>query len=96
MIATCPKCSVRYRIAKEKLKPDGVRMRCGRCEAVFRVRPPVQTPVPAPEPSPPLSQGKTPPTDRLTAPEPAPRIAALRTGQCGHRHESRDPEYRWR
>jgi predicted Zn finger-like uncharacterized protein len=76
MIATCPKCSVRYRIAKEKLKPDGVRMRCGRCEAVFRIRPPVQTPAPAPEPSPPVPQEKAPPIDRPSAPEPEqPRTA---------------------
>jgi len=40
MIAACPKCAARYRIAKEKITPEGVRMRCGRCEAVFRVRPP--------------------------------------------------------
>lgn len=76
MIATCPKCSVRYRIAKEKLKPDGVRMRCGRCEAVFRVRPPVQTPEPTPEPTPPEPQEQAPLIDRPSVPEPEqPRTA---------------------
>jgi predicted Zn finger-like uncharacterized protein len=40
MIAACPRCAARYRIEKEKLRPDGVRLRCAKCEAVFRVRPP--------------------------------------------------------
>ena len=40
MIAACPKCAARYRIAKEKLGHAGVRLRCTRCRAVFRVRAP--------------------------------------------------------
>ncbi len=40
MIAACPKCSTRYRVENERLTPDGVRLRCTRCQAVFRVRPP--------------------------------------------------------
>ena len=58
MIAACPKCSARYRIEKGRLRPEGARLRCSRCEAVFRVRPPETesapaTPVPQPAPSPP-------------------------------------------
>ncbi len=71
MIATCPKCSVRYRIAREKLKPEGVRMRCGRCEAVFRVRPPAEAPAPAETPSPP-PQEQVPPTEPSSARVPDP------------------------
>ena len=41
MIAACPKCAARYRIERERLEAGGVRLRCARCEAVFRVRPPV-------------------------------------------------------
>jgi len=67
MIATCPKCSVRYRIAREKLKPEGVRMRCGRCEAVFRVRPPAEAPAPAEAPSPPPQEERVPPTEPSSA-----------------------------
>ena len=79
MIATCPRCSVRYRIAREKLKPEGVRMRCGRCEAVFRVRPPAEAPAPAASMIPPQPQEKALPTEDVgeqvperpdTAPEP--------------------------
>ena len=40
MIAACPKCAARYRVERERLEAGGVRLRCARCEAVFRVRPP--------------------------------------------------------
>jgi predicted Zn finger-like uncharacterized protein len=40
MIAACPKCGARYRIDRQRIRPDGVRLRCSRCEAVFRVRAP--------------------------------------------------------
>ena len=62
MIATCPRCSARYRIAKEKLRPEGVRMRCARCEAVFRVRPPAPASPPAAVASPSLPRAEAPPT----------------------------------
>ena len=68
MIAVCPRCSARYRIAKEKLSPEGVRMRCGRCDAVFRVRAPAQAPVPAATPAPPAPQVPASPTERPGAP----------------------------
>jgi predicted Zn finger-like uncharacterized protein len=42
MIAACPRCAARYRIEKEKLRGDGVRLRCAKCDAVFRVRPPAE------------------------------------------------------
>jgi len=57
MIAACPKCAARYRIERERLEAGGVRLRCARCEAVFRVRPPAEEqaapaapPAPAPKP----------------------------------------------
>jgi predicted Zn finger-like uncharacterized protein len=40
MIASCPKCSARYRIERDRLRPEGVRLRCRSCSAVFRVLPP--------------------------------------------------------
>jgi predicted Zn finger-like uncharacterized protein len=40
MIAACPKCGARYRIERGRLRRDGTRLRCSRCEAVFRVSPP--------------------------------------------------------
>ena len=53
MIAACPKCSARYRVDPEKLGA-GARLRCTKCEAVFRVQAPKADPVvavpQAPEP----------------------------------------------
>jgi predicted Zn finger-like uncharacterized protein len=40
MIAACPKCAARFRIERERLAAGSVRLRCSRCEAVFRVRAP--------------------------------------------------------
>jgi predicted Zn finger-like uncharacterized protein len=40
MIAACPRCSTRFRIGAERLRDDGVRLRCTQCQAVFRVYPP--------------------------------------------------------
>jgi predicted Zn finger-like uncharacterized protein len=62
MIAVCPKCSARYRVEKGKLRPEGARLRCSRCEAVFRVRPPEAEAVPA---------ARAP-----AAPQPGPELAA--------------------
>jgi predicted Zn finger-like uncharacterized protein len=64
MIAACPKCSARYRIDREKLAPQGVRLRCSKCQAVFRVRAPV-----AAEPSPARAVAVEP------SPAPAPPVA---------------------
>jgi predicted Zn finger-like uncharacterized protein len=53
MIVACPKCGARYRIDKERLPVEGARLRCSRCEAVFRVSPPVhEEPVEAVAPAP--------------------------------------------
>lgn len=44
MIAACPKCHTRYRVQPEQLGPDGARLRCSACNAVFRVRAPAESP----------------------------------------------------
>jgi predicted Zn finger-like uncharacterized protein len=51
MIAACPTCGARYRIDTAKLRPEGARLRCSRCESVFRVRAPAQAAEPAPRAS---------------------------------------------
>jgi len=60
MIAACPKCAARYRIERERLEAGAVRLRCARCEAVFRVRPPLASPRPAVAPALPTLQGPEP------------------------------------
>ena len=65
MIAACPKCEARYRIEREKIGPDGVRLRCSKCQAVFRVRAPAPSPVPGP-------RSVAPPDAAAAAPPPSP------------------------
>jgi len=88
MIVACPGCSARYQIAPDRLKPEGVRLRCTRCEAVFRVSPPpaaagiagdvpaASTPsVPAPQPEAPREPAPSlaPPMSRSAPPaQPSP------------------------
>jgi predicted Zn finger-like uncharacterized protein len=38
VIARCPQCQSRYRVAPEKIGPQGARLRCSRCKTVFRVQ----------------------------------------------------------
>ncbi len=40
MIAACPKCSAKYRVDESKIGAEGARLRCAKCQAVFRVRAP--------------------------------------------------------
>lgn len=40
MIAGCPKCSARYRVDAERIGPDGAKLRCTKCSAIFLVRAP--------------------------------------------------------
>ena len=53
MVAGCPKCSARYRVDPERIGPEGAKLRCTKCSAVFLIRAPqavapapVQAPVP--------------------------------------------------
>jgi predicted Zn finger-like uncharacterized protein len=73
MIAGCPKCGARYRVDREKLGSSGVRLRCAKCEAVFRVRAPE-----APEPAPTAPVPTPAPADAAEAKSPAvaPKAAA--------------------
>ena len=40
LVAASPKCEARYRVDAECLSPEGGRLRCSKCKAVFRVSPP--------------------------------------------------------
>ena len=40
MIAVCPKCSARYRVDSARLGPEGAKLRCTKCSALFLVRVP--------------------------------------------------------
>ncbi|HEY7724889.1 MAG TPA: zinc-ribbon domain-containing protein, partial [Anaeromyxobacteraceae bacterium] len=38
MIVTCSSCQTRFRIGDDRIGPQGARVRCSRCKAVFVVR----------------------------------------------------------
>jgi predicted Zn finger-like uncharacterized protein len=92
MIAACPKCAARYRIERERLDAGGVRLRCARCEAVFRVRPPPAeeaqpAPEPKPQPSPAAASAAKRPAPVAARPAPPPEpaakpAAAREPGEC--------------
>lgn len=39
MIIKCEKCGTRFRIADEKMQPEGIKVRCAKCRAIFRAQP---------------------------------------------------------
>jgi predicted Zn finger-like uncharacterized protein len=91
MIAGCPKCGARYRVEREKLVSGGVRLRCAKCEAVFRVRAPepaeeanerTQLHLPPPPAAPKAQAAPPAPVARPAAPAPAPSPAQTASGDC--------------
>jgi predicted Zn finger-like uncharacterized protein len=90
MIAGCPTCGARYRIEVSKLRPEGAKLRCTRCEAVFRVRPPNEAgarpaaiePEPMPAPAPAPVRAEAPPARRAPEPEPAPAPVSAPSGDA--------------
>jgi predicted Zn finger-like uncharacterized protein len=72
LVATCPQCHTRYRLAQDKIGPRGARIRCARCETVFAVeRPAAEADAPAPV------QGKLPsaPAKPVSVPARPPAVA---------------------
>jgi predicted Zn finger-like uncharacterized protein len=45
MIVQCEACQTRFRLADEKIKPGGTKVRCSKCKEVFSVMPPEPEPV---------------------------------------------------
>jgi predicted Zn finger-like uncharacterized protein len=78
MIAACPRCQAKYRVDAERLSPEGARLRCAKCQAVFRVRAPAAIPIAEPIPEPVAPPVQRPaaipqrPVQRAPAPAPAP------------------------
>lgn len=48
MIITCTECQTRFRLADEKLKPGGTKVRCSVCQQIFTVFPPAAAATAAP------------------------------------------------
>jgi len=45
MIIQCEACQTRFRLAVEKVKPGGTKVRCSKCKTIFTVFPPASEPV---------------------------------------------------
>ncbi|TYO96345.1 putative Zn finger-like uncharacterized protein [Geothermobacter ehrlichii] len=56
MIIQCEACQTRFRLAEEKLKPGGVKVRCSRCGKIFAVPGPSKPPAAPPKPAQPPSE----------------------------------------
>lgn len=67
MIIKCEKCGTRFRMADEKMQPDGIKVRCAKCQAIFRALPPEAPSAPAADLVPPPA-----PASPTAHPEPAP------------------------
>jgi len=49
MIVQCEACQTKFRLADEKVKPGGTKVRCSKCKEVFTVMPPAPEPEPVEE-----------------------------------------------
>jgi len=50
MVIQCDKCDTRFRLPDDRLKPEGVKVRCSHCKEVFTVYPPAAEPAPSAAP----------------------------------------------
>jgi predicted Zn finger-like uncharacterized protein len=51
MVIQCAECQTRFKLADDKMQPEGIKVRCAKCKHVFKVFPPApMTEPPPPEP----------------------------------------------
>ncbi len=70
MLVGCPKCKVKLKIADEKIKPEGLKIKCPKCSTVLMVRKPAAPPSPQAAP-----QAAPRPAAAQPSPKPAPQPA---------------------
>ena len=44
MIVQCPNCETKYNFPDDKIGPGGRKVKCSKCEEVFKVQPPAPEP----------------------------------------------------
>ena len=80
MIVLCPKCKTKYRVDETKIGASGVKIRCAKCQVIFRVAPPraqapsavASVPIPPAQPKPiPVTP---PPVPQVSKPAPKPMV----------------------
>jgi predicted Zn finger-like uncharacterized protein len=72
MIVACPSCSARFKVAEEKIGPQGAKLRCSKCQKVFGVQREAAPAAPPPPPPGPAFPGGGVPSPDLDL-EPAAR-----------------------
>jgi predicted Zn finger-like uncharacterized protein len=82
MIAACPNCKTKFRIARERLGPEGVRLRCTQCSSVFRVKAPPEAMPAAPPQAAPVAAPRVPEPE--PPPQPQPRRDPARLVLVAH------------
>jgi predicted Zn finger-like uncharacterized protein len=65
MLVACPKCKAKYRIDDNRIGPDGIKLRCTKCQVIFRM---IRRPQVPESPSPVVS----PPTEKTVPAVPPP------------------------
>ena len=73
MIVQCGSCSAKLKIADEKLKDTGTKLKCPKCQNIFTVFRPAPEPIEPPAPQPVEVEPPAPP---MPEPPPAPEISA--------------------
>lgn len=77
MIAACPKCTARYRVDESRIGPGGAKLKCAKCQALFRVLPPTAPAEPAPVTAPaPQAPAPPPKSEPPVSPQQAPQTVA--------------------
>ena len=92
MIVTCEQCQARFKLADEKIKTEGTKVRCSKCQSIFTVFPPPPAPAepeaadatpPAAAAEPPAEPGPPATEPEQPANEPLPESAAAESTAGG-------------
>ncbi len=75
MVVGCPKCKVKLKVADEKVKPEGLKIKCPKCSTILMVRKPAAPPSTRAPQAPKAAPAAPPPTRAPEAPKAAPKPA---------------------
>ena len=87
MIVACPECEAKYRVDPARVGPGGARLRCAKCQSIFRVDAPAAPPATV-QPEPVQPAAAPAPSPPLPAPAPTPVAPAAAPPQAS----APDPE----
>lgn len=71
MVIQCSACQTRFRLADDKIKESGTKVRCSKCSSVFTVYPPAAPAAPEPAPAAPPPAPEPPAPEQPAAAAPA-------------------------